>query len=126
MPHGVADPQVLALLIEKQDREQIVRDDPADDLRDAREQLIQIQSFGGNRRNLQQKIEKIAAFAEPYGRFCARRHATSRLPRRSLRPNSSRSASLPPPSSPSDRPACGCRPKPSLPASVPPYGASAQ
>ena len=66
---GVANAQIFALLVEEQNREQIVGDDAAHDAGDAGEQFIEIESLGGDGRNFQQEIEQIAALAELDGRF---------------------------------------------------------
>ena len=73
MPHRIANAQVFPLVIEQQYGEKIVRNDAAHDLRDVGEQLIQFEGLRRQRRDLEQKIEQIAAFAEPYGRLYARR-----------------------------------------------------
>ena len=73
MPDGITDAQVLPLFVEQQNGEKIVRDHAPDDVRNVGEQLIQIERLRRDGRDFQQKIEQIAAFAEPYGRFNARR-----------------------------------------------------
>ena len=76
--HAVADAQVFALLVVQQNGKQIVGNHAADNLANAREQLVEVERLGGYGRDFEQEIEQIAAFAEPYWRLNARRHVRLR------------------------------------------------
>ena len=54
----------LILFEVQEDREQVVRDHLLDDGGHARQKLIEIQRFGGDARNLEQKIEQLGTLAE--------------------------------------------------------------
>ena len=69
MSHAVADAQVAALFVIKQDREQIVGQHALHNLGDVREKLIEIERLRRGRRNFQQEIEQFRPFAKSHRGF---------------------------------------------------------
>ena len=66
MAARVAQPQALHLVVVKKDGEQVVRDNPGDEVGQGWKQAVEVQRLRGNGRDFEQEVEQFRAFLEPY------------------------------------------------------------
>ena len=64
MAQAVAQPQSAALLVVKEDTDEVARDDLADDVRDGLHQRFEIEGLRDTRRHLEQEVHQIGTLAE--------------------------------------------------------------